>query len=148
METIAPLVEAALEKIRTRLPDAEFAVAAAIELENGQILTSIGFDNFNAAANLCAETGALCEAFNLDRAVVASVCVSTEAGKDGYQVLAPCGICQERLALWGPEVLVAVSDTRSSEGWSMKPLAEVNPFYWAAQFTENGAWPSTAEHSE
>ncbi len=141
------LVNAAIEHINRRWPDAEQAVAAALYLEDGQILTSISLDNFNAAANLCAETGAICQAYNMDRRVTASVCVSRAAGEDEVTILAPCGLCQERLALWGPGVQVAVSDSNSAGGWTARTLLEVNPYYWATEFTDDGAWPTTADHN-
>lgn len=148
MDTSQALLNAARNKIRTRLPEAQYAVAAAVLLDDGSILSSIGLDNINAAANLCAETGALCEAFNRDRRVLASLCVVRQLGISGDRVLAPCGICQERLALWDPNVLVGVADPGAADGWSMKTLSEVNPFYWAAEFAREGAWPSAAQHSD
>jgi cytidine deaminase len=141
------LVNAAIDQLDRRWPDAEQAVAAALYLDDGQILTSVSLDNFNAAANLCAETGAICHAYNIDRRVTASVCVSREPGRDGVAILAPCGLCQERLALWGPDVQVAVPDSVAAAGWTTRTLLEVNPYYWATQFTDGGQWPSTADHS-
>jgi RimJ/RimL family protein N-acetyltransferase len=60
------LVDAAIDQMNGRWPAAEQAVAAAVRLDNGQILTSVGLDNLNAAATLCAETGALCQAYTLN----------------------------------------------------------------------------------
>ncbi|GAA1497604.1 cytidine deaminase [Paeniglutamicibacter kerguelensis] len=147
MELDQNLIDAAIDQISRRWPNAEQAVAAAMYLEGGQILTSVSLDNFNAAANLCAETGAICQAYTMDRQVTASVCVSREAGSGKISVLAPCGICQERLALWGPTVQVAVPGPHTASGWSTRTLLQVNPYYWATQFTDDGHWPSTADHS-
>lgn len=116
-------------------------MAAAVYLDNGEILTSVSLDNLNAAAGLCAETGALCQAYTLDRRVTASACVSVEPGETTIGVLAPCGICQERLALWGPGVQVAVPDNSTDRGWTARTLREVNPFYWGTSFTDGNAWP-------
>ncbi|MFI0470817.1 hypothetical protein ACH347_42730 [Saccharopolyspora sp. 5N102] len=93
-----------------------------------------------------AETGALCQAYTLDKRVTASVCVSKLPGAEGHPVLAPCGVCQERLALWGPDVEVAVADADSPSGWSARTLRELNPFYWGTLFSADGGWPSAAEH--
>lgn len=141
------LVNAAIEHVDRRWPDAEQAVAAALYLEDGQILTSISVDNFNAADNLCAETGAICQAYNMDRWVTASVCVSRAAGEDQVKIPTSCGLCQERLALWGPDVQVGVSDSASAQGWAARTLLDVNPFYWAAEFTADGTWPTAADHN-
>ncbi|HVV11801.1 cytidine deaminase [Amycolatopsis sp.] len=144
MELDQRLVDAAIAQLDARWPDADQAVAAAVYLDNGEILTSVSLDNLNAAATLCAETGALCQAYTMDRRVTASVCVSRQGRNGPIDVLAPCGICQERLALWGPDVQVAVAD---GSGWSFRTLAEINPFYWGTRFAaEDGAWPGVAEH--
>ncbi|MEU5852636.1 cytidine deaminase [Saccharopolyspora shandongensis] len=140
------LVDAAVELLERRWGHAEQAVAAAVRLDDGQILTSTSLDNLNAAATLCAETGALCQAYTLDKRVTASVCVSKWPGAEGHPVLAPCGVCQERLALWGPDVEVAVADADSPSGWSARTLRELNPFYWGTRFSADGGWPSIAEH--
>lgn len=141
-------MDAAIDLLRRRWPDARDAVAAAVLLDDGQILTSVGLDNINASVNLCAETGALIQAFTLDRTVVASVCVAGAPQAGAFKVLAPCGICRERLALWGPEVLVAVPGGAGGAGWEMLALKELNPHYWATSLTSDGAWPSVAAHGE
>ncbi|MBV1780511.1 cytidine deaminase [Paeniglutamicibacter sp. ABSL32-1] len=149
MDPNQKLVEAAIEQLRTRWPGARDSVAAAaVVLEDGEILTSVSFDNFNAAATLCAETGAVAQAYTLGKRVVASACVTGGTAEGTYQVLAPCGICQERLAVWGPGVLAAVPGSAGGAEWEMRTLRELNPYYWATSFTSQGQWPSTAEHGE
>jgi cytidine deaminase len=141
------LVDAAIDQMNRRWPGKEQAVAAAVYLDDGQILTSVGLDNLNAGANLCAETGAICQACTLGGQITASVCVSRETGRNGVFILAPCGICQERLALWGPDVQVGIAGSASTCGWTARTLLEVNPFYWGAQFADGGIWPSPAVHT-
>lgn len=140
------LVDAAIQLLEHRWPATEHGVAAAVYLENGQILTSVGFDNVNAAANLCAETGALCQAFTMNLRVTASVCVSRQPDRDATTILAPCGMCQERLAVWGPDVQVGIPGTGAA-AWAVRTLRQVNPYYWATAFVTDGDWPSTADHS-
>ena len=148
------LIDAAIAQLDRRHPEGSQGVAAAVALADGRVLTSICLDNVNAAAGLCAETGALCQAYTEDVAVVASACVAREADDPEIYVLAPCGICQERLALWGPDVAVAVpgaegGDATTPAGWSAKTLREVNPYYWAERFADGpGPWPSAAVHGE
>jgi cytidine deaminase len=145
MELDQRLVDAAVDQLDRRWPATDYAVAAAMYLDDGRILTSVGLDNLNAAVGLCAEAGALCQAYTLDRRVTASVCVCR--GSDGVVgVLAPCGVCQERLALWGAGVQVAVADRTAGSGWRVRTLAELNPCYWATVFTDGETWPSMAEH--
>jgi cytidine deaminase len=122
------LIDAAIEQALLRFPTG-YSGAAAIYLEGGQILTSVCFDTPNEIANLCHETGAFCEANRLDQRVTASVCVSRSTPEDEFEILAPCGICQERLATWGFDLEVAVA-TESEPYWEARRLSEVQPHYW------------------
>lgn len=123
------LVDAAIEQASIRFPGGEGG-AAALYTSRGEILTSVCFDSPNEAANLCHETGAICEAFRRDSAVTASVCVSRESPEDSFVILAPCGICQERLAVWGLDLEVAVPLGSDPTRWEARTLREVHPFYW------------------
>ena len=147
MKADLTLYEAAVELIERRWPDADWATAAAVYLDDGSIATGVTLDNFNSAASLCAETGPLCQAYTTNRIVVASICVNRARGRTTDLVLAPCGVCRERLALWGPEVEVGVVDSASGLGWTSRPLRELNPYYWATAFSHSSAWPSPAEHA-
>ncbi|HEY8317220.1 MAG TPA: cytidine deaminase [Amnibacterium sp.] len=142
------LYDAAVALIERRLPSAPWATAAALRLDDGSIVTGIGLDNMNSGAGLCAEVGPMCAAFTDGRAVVASICVNRSSDRRRDLVLAPCGLCQERLALWGPAVEVGVSDPQDPRGWSGRRLADLNPYYWATAFSEDGRWPTTADHAE
>ncbi len=137
------LVDAAIDQMdrRTRTE------AAAVYLNDGSILTSVCLDNLNAAATLCAETGAICQAYTLGASVTASVFVCKWESSSGFSILAPCGICQERLMLWGPDVQVGVADLEAASGWSARTLRELNPFYWGKHFADGDTWPSSAVHA-
>jgi cytidine deaminase len=137
------LVDAAIDQLTRRWPEGGWHVAAAVYLDDGEILTSVGLDNLHSGAGLCAETGALIQAYTMDRAVTASACVCRDE-QGAIAVLAPCGICQERLALWGPAVQVAVAD---GTGWATRTLGELHPYYWGMHFGEGGQWPSTDVHT-
>jgi cytidine deaminase len=141
------LFDSAVTQLRRRWPDASAAVAAAVYLADGSILTGVALDNFNPAMTLCAETGPICEAYSLGQNVIASICVFYESASERLTVLTPCGACQERLAVWGPTVQVGVTDNANSSGWSSRSLIEVNPHYWATAFARDGAWPSLEQHA-
>jgi len=129
MDSDPQLIDAAIGLIRARYPDDDdFKGAAALRTKSGRILTSTAPLMPLAATDFCHETGAMCEAHKLNEDVTASVCVSRIQGK--YHILAPCGICQERLYLWGPEVKVAVPLLEDTTQWQMKTLSEVHPYYW------------------
>lgn len=123
------LVDAAINQALARFPTG-YAGAAAVYTEDGQILTSVCFDTHNEIANLCHETGAYCEANRLNLRVTASVCVSRSTPEDKFIILTPCGICQERLAIWGRSVEVAVPDPSNPSHWLTKTLGQVQPYYW------------------
>ncbi|MEU0070444.1 cytidine deaminase [Streptomyces sp. NPDC006332] len=141
------LVDAAMELMDRRWPAGEPGGAAAVRLADGGIFTSVGLDNMHGSVALCQETGAFIQAYTQDRAVTASVCVSRDLERGRILILPPCGVCQERLALWGPSVEVAVPQEDDPTRWEGRTLAEVNPYYWGSQFTD-GRWPSQAEHAE
>jgi cytidine deaminase len=128
------LVDAAIELMNRRFPKDGEAGAAAMYTEEGEILTSVSPDIPNWVAGLCHETGAICEAYKLGHKVTASVCVSREANSDKVLILTPCGLCQERLFMWGPDVEVAVPDPEDASRWIAKKLSEVQPYYWYKVF--------------
>jgi len=136
----APLVEAAVEQMNSRFRPDEEAGAAAVYVEGGDVITSVALDAPNAAAGLCHEAGAFCEANRREMRLLTSVCVSREAGREEVIVLSPCGICQERLHIWGPEVRVAVPDAEDPTRWQSRRLGDVAPNYWALPFAER-LWP-------
>lgn len=59
MQVDQTLVDAAIEQLNRRWPGAPNAVAAAVYLDDGTILTGVSLDNLNAAMTLCAETRTL-----------------------------------------------------------------------------------------
>ena len=123
------LVNAAIAQALERYPTG-YAGAAAVETDSGKVITSVSFDPPNSGAGLCHETGAYCEANRIGEKVVASVCVSRSEPGRPFFILAPCGICQERLALWGRDVEVAVAVPGKPGEWQSKRLFEVSPHYW------------------
>ncbi len=126
------LIDAVKTFIQKRFPTDPFAGAAAMYTACGDILISTAPDAVNASVELCHETGAICEAFKVDKKITASVCVSRDHGV--YHILTPCGVCQERLMVWGDEVEVAVPMENDSTAWQSKQLKEVQPYYWRKPF--------------
>lgn len=127
------LVQTAKSFVDERFPGVPWAGAAAMYLENGSIVVSTSPSVVNASVELCHEVGAICEAYKLNQKVVATVCVSRdEAGK--FHILTPCGVCQERLMSYGPDVQAAVPVDGDSTKWQMKTLGEIQPYYWRKPF--------------
>jgi cytidine deaminase len=127
------LVDAARELLERRFPGEE-GIAAAMYTADGAVLTSVFFEPEWGSGMLCAETGAICEAEKLGKRVAASVCVSRLSGEDPMLILTPCGICQERLFHWGPDVEVAVPDPSDPTRWMARTLRDVQPYYWVNAF--------------
>lgn len=107
-------------------------------LDDGTILTGTSPDTVNTSVEVCHEVEPYCGAFRLGRRVVASVCLHRlEDGE--HVVLSPCGVCRERLANHGPDVLLAVPGTsRSDVAWV--PLRDALPHYWLSVFPEDAPW--------
>jgi cytidine deaminase len=136
------LVDAAIELARTRFGGKAWSGAAALRLADGTILTSTAPDPPNAAVSLCHETGAICEAFKRDQTVVASVCVTAADQDRGYWILSPCGVCQERLLAYGPDVAVGVPELDDPRRWRSLRLRDVQPHWFGRVFPEDGIWPA------
>jgi cytidine deaminase len=123
------LIDAAIDFVERRFPGEAWAGAAAMYVDDGGMLISTAPEVVNDAVALCHEVGAMCEAHAQDKKIVATVCVSR--AEDGRFVILPaCGVCQERLWSWGPDVQVAVPDEGDARGWKAVTLAEMSPHYW------------------
>ena len=136
--TLDATVAACRGLIADRFPDGSSRGAAAMLLDDGRILTGTSPDTVNASVEVCHEVEPYCAAYRLGRRVIASVCLHRlEDGE--HVVLSPCGVCRERLANHGPDVLVAVpGDDRTTVDWV--PLREALPHYWRSVFPDDSPW--------
>lgn len=126
LEPLFDLAAAAAQAEGRRSSDGE-GVAAAARTRSGAELAGVWIDAMVDSACLCAETGPICEAHRLDDPIVASICVRwTQA--TGFVVLPACGVCQERLAVFGTDVVVAVG--RSENVTDFRSLRELRPLPW------------------
>ena len=125
------LVDAAIELAKKRYPEGQLAGAVAMYTKEGDLLTSTYPYGDTVRQRLCYETGAICEAHKLGHNITASVCVVRRTGKNDFVIFTPCGVCQERLFFWGPDVEVAVPDENDPTKWVAKTLKEIQPYYWA-----------------
>jgi cytidine deaminase len=132
---LGALVDACRALIESRFPDDDHQGAAAMLLDDGTILTGTAPTAINPSVELCHETEPYCAAFRLGRRVLASVCLHREPGGRTV-VLSPCGVCRERLATHGPDVLVAVAADDDPTLVVWKKLRAVLPDYWMTAFPE------------
>lgn len=121
----------AVELIERRYPTG-WGGAGVVHTLNGNYYTSVSIDTANASAVLCIETGAMLEAHKYNEKVTHCMCLVRRDEKSQYQVLSPCGICQERLRYWGEDVQVAVT-TKDKEVRFVE-LKELQPFHWTKAY--------------
>ena len=122
------LFKAAMLTAELRYPRG-WSGAAALMTASGQILTSVAPETKNDALSLCMEVGACLEAHKLNENVTHSICLCRENEQEQFMILSPCGICSERLAHWGGDVLVAISNPENAV--IFKPLRELLPHHWS-----------------
>lgn len=127
------LYESAISLLKSRYPKG-WGGAAAVALGDGTILTSVAPEVINASTELCMETGAILEAHKLNKKITHSICITRDDENSVFKILSPCGVCQERLFYWGPNVKVAV--TLPGNELVFKTLAEVQPYHWTAAYEE------------
>lgn len=114
-----------VQLLKKRYGDKEGGVGV-IRIEDGRLLTSVWCETNNSCVDLCAETGAILEAFKYDKKITHSLCVVNDNGT--LKVLTPCGVCQERLYYFGGDVMCAISNPDNL--LIFKPLKELQPYYW------------------
>lgn len=125
------LYDTAVDFIKNRYPTG-WGGAAVIHTDDDRILISVAIDVFNASAELCIETGAICEAHKWNVGVTHCICVVRDDEQSEFKVLTPCGICQERLRFWGEDVLIGVTTPDNSLKFAR--LGELMPYYWGKAY--------------
>lgn len=114
-------------------------VGAAALTDAGETLTGVWIDAMVDSAWLCAETGPISEAHRTGRKLVASICVRWTPATDAA-VLAACGICQERLAIFGPDLKIGLPDS-AERGFRFETLAALRPFPWWDSIDDDSSTP-------
>lgn len=122
------MFDKALKFLIERYGENKAGGVAVLRIESGEYLISIWPEVNNSSADLCAETGAICEAHKLNKKVTHSLCVCRQKDNENYEIISPCGICQERLFYWGSDVQCAISTKDNSVVF--KSLKELQPYYW------------------
>ncbi len=122
------MFDRALQFLNQRYGENKAGGVAILRIETGEYLISVWDEEKNSSAYLCAETGAICEAHKLNKKVTHSLCLCRQNDNADYEILSPCGICQERLYYWGKDVKCAISTKNNSI--IFKTLEELQPYYW------------------
>ena len=121
------MYDLAVDLINKRYPIG-WGGAGVIRTEDDMYFTSIWLDTINSSVDICIETGAMCEAYKHDSRVTHSLCISRENENSKYEILSPCGVCQERLRFWGDKVMVGV--TTPDNRLKFVVLSELQPYHW------------------
>lgn len=132
-ELIQTMYEKAVAFVQRRFPQG-WGGCAVMYTEDGQFLTSVYLESFNASAGLCMETGAMCEAQKYGLKITHTLCISRANENKDFRILTPCGICQERLRFWGGNVKAAV--TNPGNDLLFRTLDELSSHYWGNAFSE------------
>ncbi len=125
------MFQIAKELIEKRYPKG-WGGAAVIRTQEDHYFSSVAIETANSAASLCIEVGAMCEAHKYNEKVTHCLCIVRDDENSPYEVLSPCGICQERLRYWGEDVQVGVT-TRNEELLFVE-LRELQPYHWTAAY--------------
>jgi cytidine deaminase len=92
-------------------PYSKFAVGAAIECEDGTVVTGCNVENATLGCTICAERTAVTKAVSMGKQNFRRIAVYSS---ESASYCTPCGICRQVLAEFSPdmEVLSARSDGR------------------------------------
>lgn len=122
------------QRLITRYPTGWGGIAG-MRLADGTFITSISPDFPNAASSVCMELGAMLEAANRDLAVTHTICLVRDDENSPIKVLSPCGICQERLTMWGPNVRCAIT-TADETAIVFTDLRTLQPHHWLQAYSD------------
>ena len=128
MEIGQEMFAQALNLLNQRYGENKAGGVAIMRTDRGNYLLSVWPEAANESVTLCAEVGAICEAHKLGQKVTHTLCLCRQNDDEDYEILAPCGLCQERLFFWGEEVQCAISTKDNSVVF--KSLRELQPYYW------------------
>ena len=120
------MFDMAVELINKRYPKG-WGGAGVVRTEDDMYFTSIWLDVINDSVSICIETGAMCEAYKYDSRVTHCLCVCRDDENSEYEIISPCGVCQERLWFWG-DVMVGISTPDNTLKFA--PLSELQPHHW------------------
>ncbi len=99
--------------------------------KSGKVLKSVFVTAFVDSACLCAETGNIVESVKLKDPITYSLCIRYLSDEQKYIVLPACGVCQERLAPFGMDVMIGVPENNQVV---FKSLSELRPYFWMNYF--------------
>ena len=127
MPSTDSLLDAAREaRERAYAPYSGFSVGAAVEAQDGTIVTGANVENASFGLTICAERSAIVRAIAEGHRAFKAIAV---AGPDGVDT-APCGTCRQFIAEFDPDMPVTFT---SSDGIVETTLSKLLPFAFTAE---------------
>jgi cytidine deaminase len=125
-----PSAEALLEAARAArerayAPYSGFSVGAAVETQDGSIVTGCNVENASFGLSICAERTALVRAVAEGHKAIRAIAI---AGPDGVDT-APCGTCRQFIAEFDPEMPVTFT---ARDGVVQTVLSTLLPYAFTA----------------
>jgi cytidine deaminase len=116
MSALVAAAEAARE--RAYAPYSEFRVGAALETEDGTIVTGCNVENASYGLTICAERNALAAAVALGHQRFRRLALSSDASEP----ISPCGMCRQSLFEFAPDLEVESVGGGRSVTWRLGEL--------------------------
>lgn len=107
-------------------PYSHFAVGAAVETAEGDVVVGCNVENASIGLSICAERAAIVSAVAQGRRGFAAIAVAGPAGID----TAPCGACRQFMAEFGEDMPVTFT---SHDGVVKTTLRALLPFAFTAE---------------
>lgn len=116
----ADLVAVAIQAAQTAyIPYSHYAVGAALQCDDGTIVTGCNIENAAYGASICAERTAVVKAVSEGKRNFTAIAVATANGGS------PCGTCRQVLREFAPDIPVIITDFKGQ--FMVVPLGELLP---------------------
>jgi cytidine deaminase len=121
---IATLLKAAKEaRLRAHAPFSHFLVGAALEAEDGKVITGCNIENASYGLTICAERVAVFKAISEGYRKFTRIVIVAES----ESMIVPCGACRQILWEFCGDIEVHVSNRPDSDGASSFRLRDFFP---------------------
>lgn len=111
-------IAAEAARARAYAPYSGFHVGAALETEEGSIVTGCNIENASYGLTICAERSAVAAAISAGHRRFARLALVSDAAEP----IAPCGACRQVLAEFAPDLLVESSAGSLMKSWTLREL--------------------------